>query len=76
LGGLIKDPLAMKLLDFCTIPANMGGFPSLSINCGYSDGLPVGLLLTAPAMADEKLLQMGYSFESALPFAKGRPPVP
>lgn len=63
LGALNEDPIAMKLLDFCTIPANMGGFPSLSLNVGYSEGLPVGLQLMAPVMKDEQLLQAAYAVE-------------
>ncbi|HSI73145.1 MAG TPA: Asp-tRNA(Asn)/Glu-tRNA(Gln) amidotransferase subunit GatA [Fimbriimonas sp.] len=74
LGELTDDPLALKLLDYCTIPANLGGFPGVSLNCGFSSGLPVGLQLLAPAMADERLLQIAYSVEQALP-PTGRPPM-
>ena len=76
LGSLDQDPMAMKLLDYCTIPANMGGFPALSLNCGEADGLPVGLHLMAPAMADERLLQAARSIERALPDATRRPSLP
>ena len=75
LGSLDRDPMAMKLLDYCTIPANMGGFPALSLNCGEADGLPVGLHLMAPAMADERLLQAARSVERVLP-ATRRPSAP
>ncbi len=73
LGELMADPMALKLLDTCTIPANMGGFPGLSLNCGFSDGLPVGLQIMTPVMADEKLLQIAYACERALPNAGARP---
>lgn len=76
IGELSADPLALKLLDVCTIPANMAGCPALSLNCGFTNGLPVGLHLMAPAMADEKLLQIAFAVESALPNATGRPPMP
>lgn len=76
IGELKDDPLALKLLDYCTIPVNMGGNPGLSLNCGFSDNLPVGLQLIAPAMGDEKLLQAAYCVEKALPNAAKRPPVP
>lgn len=76
LGELTDDPLALKLLDFCTIPANLGGMPSISLNCGYSEGLPVGLQLMAPVLQDERLLQVAYSVEQALPDATRRPPIP
>jgi aspartyl-tRNA(Asn)/glutamyl-tRNA(Gln) amidotransferase subunit A len=67
LGELMGDPLALKLLDTCTIPANLGGFPAISLNCGFTAGLPVGLQLMAPAMADERLLQIAYAVEQSLP---------
>jgi len=66
LGELSRDPLALKLLDTCTIPANMGGFPAISIPCGLSDGLPVGLQLMSPVMSDEKLLQLAWAAEQVL----------
>lgn len=66
LGSLMDDPLALKVLDFCTIPANMAGIPGISLNCGFTQGLPVGLQLLAPACADERLLQAAYCCEGAL----------
>lgn len=76
LGGLSNDPLALKLLDQFTIPANLGGFPGLSLNCGFADGLPVGLQLVGRRGDDESLLQTAYAAEAAIPNATGRPPVP
>lgn len=75
IGELSSDPLALKLLDACTLPANMGGMPGISLNCGFTRGLPVGLQLLAPPMGDENLLQLAYCVEKALPDASRRPPV-
>ena len=66
LGELKNDPMALKLLDFCTIPANMLGGPAISINAGLADGLPVGIHFMAPVLADEKLLQVAYAAEQVL----------
>lgn len=66
LGSMGSDPMALKLLDLCTIPANMGGFPAISVPCGLADGLPVGLQLIGPVMGDEALLQSAWSVERAL----------
>ena len=76
LDELTDDPLALKLLDLSTIPANLGGFPSLSLPCGFSEDLPVGMCLTGPANGDERLLQIAYGFERALPWGYRRPPMP
>ncbi|MCG9894182.1 MAG: hypothetical protein MH204_01745, partial [Fimbriimonadaceae bacterium] len=75
LGELKDDQMALKLLDFCTIPANMGGFPSISLPAGLSAGLPVGMMLTGPVMGDERLLQAARSIERAMP-PLPRPPIP
>lgn len=69
LGELKDDQMALKLLDLCTIPANMGGLPAISIPCGMSEGLPVGLQLMGRVLGDEDLLQAAYSCEQALPSA-------
>ncbi|MDI9635025.1 Asp-tRNA(Asn)/Glu-tRNA(Gln) amidotransferase subunit GatA [Kamptonema cortianum] len=74
IGG-IQDQMALKLLDLCTIPANMGGFPSISVPCGLSNDLPVGLLLTGPVNGDEKLLQQAYAVEQGLGRDYRRPPI-
>ena len=76
LGELLDDPLALKVLDLCTIPANMGGFPGISLNCGFSEGLPVGMQLMGPVMGDERLLQLAYLVESALGIGPVRPNLP
>ncbi len=66
IGALKDDPLGLKLLDYCTIPANMGGFPAISIPCGLSEGLPVGLQLLGGIDRDEDLLQLAFSVEQSL----------
>jgi aspartyl-tRNA(Asn)/glutamyl-tRNA(Gln) amidotransferase subunit A len=76
IGELTDDPLALKMLDYCTIPANMNGMPGISLNCGFSNGLPVGLQLLAAPLQDERLLQIAHCVERALPDATQRPPIP
>ena len=75
IGELSSDPMALKLLDYCTIPANMGGFPGISLNCGFTEGLPVGFQLIGPSLKDEELLQVAWCAERAFG-AAGRPPIP
>jgi aspartyl-tRNA(Asn)/glutamyl-tRNA(Gln) amidotransferase subunit A len=76
LGEFADDPLALKLLDLCTIPANMAGIPGISLNAGFSEGLPVGLQLMAPQMGDENLLLAAHAAERAMPEAQRRPSLP
>jgi aspartyl-tRNA(Asn)/glutamyl-tRNA(Gln) amidotransferase subunit A len=67
LGERAADPLAMYLADLCTIPANLAGNCAMSVPCGLSpdDGLPVGLQIMAPTLADDRLYRVGAAFEAA-----------
>lgn len=75
LGEKVSDPLAMYLLDIYTIPANLAGIPGISIPCGMTDdGLPIGLQLLAPALAETSLLQIARLFERETDWNTRRPP--
>ncbi|MDV7244749.1 MULTISPECIES: Asp-tRNA(Asn)/Glu-tRNA(Gln) amidotransferase subunit GatA [Rhodococcus] len=67
LGEKVGDPLAMYLSDLCTLPTNLAGHCAMSVPSGLSadDGLPVGLQIMAPALADERLYRVGAAFEAA-----------
>ncbi len=68
LGELIDDPLAMYKNDLCTIPSNLAGNASASFPVGLApeDGLPVGLQVIAPPMADDRLYRVGAALEREL----------
>jgi aspartyl-tRNA(Asn)/glutamyl-tRNA(Gln) amidotransferase subunit A len=66
IGEKSGNPLAMYLTDVLTIPPNMAGLPGLSIPCGLSDGLPVGLQLIGPQFAENTLFRAGHALETAL----------
>ncbi len=68
LGEKTGDPLAMYLNDFCTVPMSLAGIPAISIPCGLSDGLPVGLQLAGPAFSENALLDAAHAFERSLGF--------
>jgi aspartyl-tRNA(Asn)/glutamyl-tRNA(Gln) amidotransferase subunit A len=68
LGAKTADPLTMYLNDSFTIPMSLAGIPAISIPCGLSDGLPVGLQLAAPAFAENRLLNAAYALEQAIAF--------
>ena len=68
LGAKTQDPLAMYVSDVLTIPSNMAGLPGLSIPCGLSEGLPVGLQLVGPQFAENTLFRAGHALEQALAF--------
>jgi aspartyl-tRNA(Asn)/glutamyl-tRNA(Gln) amidotransferase subunit A len=68
LGERTENPLAMYLADVLTIPPNIAGMPGLSLPCGLSDGLPVGLQLIGPQFSENTLFRAGHALERALEF--------
>ena len=68
LGEKLDDPLAMYLNDVATIPVNLAGNAAMSLPVGLApeDGLPVGMQIIAPAMADDRLYRVGGALEQAL----------
>jgi aspartyl-tRNA(Asn)/glutamyl-tRNA(Gln) amidotransferase subunit A len=66
LGERTEDPLAMYLSDVMTIPANMAGLPGISIPAGFAGGLPVGVQLMAPPLAEAGLLRAARALEREL----------
>ena len=68
LGEKVDDPLAMYLNDIATIPVNLAGTCAMSLPVGLApeDGLPVGLQVMAPPMADDRLYLVGGALEAAL----------
>ena len=78
LGARTADPLAMYLSDYFTVPMSLAGIPAISIPAGLaappSGGveLPVGLQITAPAFAENRLLDAAHALEAAIRF-EGRP---
>ena len=67
LGEKVDVPLAMYLFDLCTLPVNLAGVGAMSVPSGLSadDGLPVGLQIMAPALADDRLYRVGAAYEAA-----------
>jgi aspartyl-tRNA(Asn)/glutamyl-tRNA(Gln) amidotransferase subunit A len=67
-GARTQDPLAMYITDLLTIPSNMAGLPSMSLPCGLSEGLPVGLQLIGPQFGENTLFRAGHALEQAIAF--------
>lgn len=74
LGERMDDPMAMYAADLCTLPASLAGVPTSSVPVGLatveqSDGgrrlLPVGMQVSAPAMADDRCFLVAAAIEAA-----------
>ena len=68
LGAKVDDPMAMYMNDVCTIPSNLAGHPALSVPFGSgADGLPVGVQILAPALAEGLLFRVAGALEAGAP---------
>ncbi|MGW3603657.1 Asp-tRNA(Asn)/Glu-tRNA(Gln) amidotransferase subunit GatA [Micromonospora sp. NPDC005161] len=66
MGARTGDPYQMYLADLFTIPSNLYGGPGISVPCGLSEGLPVGLQVMAPTLADDRMYRVAAALESAV----------
>ncbi|MEK7284819.1 MAG: Asp-tRNA(Asn)/Glu-tRNA(Gln) amidotransferase subunit GatA [Chloroflexota bacterium] len=74
IGAKTNDPLAMYLNDVFTLPVNIAGLPGISVPCGLSDGLPVGLQVIANAFDEAMLFRVAAAYERATEHHLARPP--
>ena len=73
LGENINDPITMYMSDILTIPVNLAGLPGMSIPCGFSEGLPVGLQIIGKPFDEATMYQLAAAFEEATDFHKQKP---
>jgi aspartyl-tRNA(Asn)/glutamyl-tRNA(Gln) amidotransferase subunit A len=75
IGERADDPMAMYLADLCTIPSNLAGNAAISVPVGLApeDGLPVGLQVMAPPLADDRLYRVAAAVEAAFTGRWGHP---
>jgi aspartyl-tRNA(Asn)/glutamyl-tRNA(Gln) amidotransferase subunit A len=64
IGARVDDPMAMYAADLCTLPASLAGVPAVSVPSGLSEGLPVGLQVMAPALADDRCYRVAAALEA------------
>jgi aspartyl-tRNA(Asn)/glutamyl-tRNA(Gln) amidotransferase subunit A len=64
IGSKTQDPLSMYLCDVLTLGGNLAGLPGVSIPCGMSEGLPVGLQVLAPQWREDTALRVARAYES------------
>ena len=73
LGSRIEDPLQMYLADIFTVSANLAGLPAISVPCGFSEALPVGLQLTGRAWDEGMLCRIAAEYERRTTWASIEP---
>ena len=75
IGERADDPLRMYLVDIYTLPANIAGLPAMSVPCGFAAGLPVGLQLIGPHLAEPTLLNLAHAYQQVTGWHREWPPI-
>jgi aspartyl-tRNA(Asn)/glutamyl-tRNA(Gln) amidotransferase subunit A len=73
LGERVESPVQMYLADVFTASANLAGVPAISVPCGFSEGLPVGLQFTAGAWREAALFRAAGAYQRLTPWSEQRP---
>ncbi|SDI88786.1 Asp-tRNA(Asn)/Glu-tRNA(Gln) amidotransferase subunit GatA [Natribacillus halophilus] len=73
IGEQKDDPLTMYLNDVLTIPVNLSGNPSVSVPCGFSNGLPVGMQLIGKPFEERILYRVAHAYEQETGHYKEKP---
>ncbi|WP_243299516.1 Asp-tRNA(Asn)/Glu-tRNA(Gln) amidotransferase subunit GatA [Bacillus litorisediminis] len=73
LGEKVDDPLTMYANDILTIPVNLAGVPGISVPCGFSNGLPLGLQIIGKHFDEATVYKVAHAFEQATTYHKEKP---
>ena len=73
IGEKIEDPIALYMSDVDTVSANLAGLPAISVPCGFTNGLPIGIQIMAPHLREDLTLQAAYTFEQNTQYRNLKP---
>jgi aspartyl-tRNA(Asn)/glutamyl-tRNA(Gln) amidotransferase subunit A len=73
IGEKIEDPLSLYMSDVDTVSANIAGLPAISIPCGFSDNLPIGMQIMGPILREDLILRVAYNFEQNTLYKNQKP---
>ncbi|WP_096201803.1 Asp-tRNA(Asn)/Glu-tRNA(Gln) amidotransferase subunit GatA [Bacillus sp. FJAT-45350] len=73
IGEKVDDPLTMYANDILTIPVNLAGVPAISVPCGFSNGLPVGLQIIGKHFDEGTIYRVAHTYEQATDHHKAKP---
>ena len=75
IGETIKDPLALYANDVLTVPINLAGVPAISVPCGFSNGLPLGLQIIGKHFDEATIYKVAHAYEQATDFHTQTPAI-
>ncbi len=75
IGQQADDPLQMYLEDIFVTGASLAGLPALSIPCGFSQGMPIGLQLIGKRFDEATILKAGHNYQQATDWHNKKPAI-
>lgn len=73
IGGVVENQVTLYANDILTVSVNLAGIPAISIPCGFSNGLPVGLQIIGKHFDEALIYRVAHAFEQATDFHKRTP---
>ncbi|MBS4197282.1 Asp-tRNA(Asn)/Glu-tRNA(Gln) amidotransferase subunit GatA [Lederbergia citri] len=73
IGEVVDDPVTMYVRDLLTIPVNLAGLPGISVPCGFTEGLPLGLQIIGKHFDEQTIYRVAHAFEQATNFHQQKP---
>lgn len=73
IGEVIDDIMTMYAGDLLTIPVNLAGLPALSVPCGFSNGLPLGLQIIGNYFEEATIYKVAHAYEQATKYHEEKP---
>lgn len=75
IGDEPKDLVTKYASDILTTPINLAGIPSISVPCGFTNGLPLGLQIIGNHFDEALLYKVAHAYEQATEFHKQTPAI-
>jgi len=60
----VKEDVTSAMVRYLA-PFNLTGLPALSVPCGFSKGLPIGMQIIGKAYDESTVFRVGYAYEQA-----------
>ena len=55
-------------MTYLTVPVNLAGVPAISVPCGFSNGLPLGLQIIGKHYDEATIYKVAHAYEQATDF--------
>jgi aspartyl-tRNA(Asn)/glutamyl-tRNA(Gln) amidotransferase subunit A len=69
-GASAENPMFGEMADELINPSSIAGLSAISVPCGFSEGLPIGLQLIAPMFSEASVLGAASEYQKVTNFHK------